>query len=124
MFTEDQQGGRQDKRHFEDGKTPRPGSCQEDFSLKVGNWQAHKLAYSSQREEHERPECVKGGGSTEKVIAVEVVYPPLKEGQALLWSGGFPCGSAGKESAWNAGDLGSIPRLGRSPGEGKGYPCQ
>ena len=35
---------------------------------------------------------------------------------------GFPCGSAGKESACNAGDLGSIPGLGRSPGEGKGYP--
>ena len=34
---------------------------------------------------------------------------------------GLPCGSAGKESAWNAGDLGSIPGLGRSPGEGKGY---
>ena len=32
----------------------------------------------------------------------------------------FPCGSAGKESACNAGDLGSIPGLGRSPGEGKG----
>ena len=37
---------------------------------------------------------------------------------------GFPCGSAGKESAYNAGDLGSIPGLGRSPGEGKGYPLQ
>ena len=36
----------------------------------------------------------------------------------------FPCGSAGKESACNAGDLGSIPRLGRFPGEGKGYPLQ
>ena len=36
----------------------------------------------------------------------------------------FPCGSAGKESAWNAGDLGSIPGLWRSPGEGKGYPLQ
>ena len=34
---------------------------------------------------------------------------------------GFPCGSAGKESTCNAGDLGSIPGLGRSPGEGKGY---
>ena len=32
--------------------------------------------------------------------------------------------SAGKESACNAGDLGSIPGLGRSPGEGKGYPLQ
>ena len=37
---------------------------------------------------------------------------------------GFPCGSAGKESACNEGDLGSIPELGRSPGEGKGYPLQ
>ena len=39
-----------------------------------------------------------------------------------LW--GFPCGSAGKESACNAGDLGMIPGLGKSPGEGKGYPLQ
>ena len=37
---------------------------------------------------------------------------------------GFPCGSAGKESAYNVGDLGSIHGLGRSPGEGKGYPLQ
>ena len=36
----------------------------------------------------------------------------------------FPGGSAGKKSACNAGDLGSIPGLGRSPGEGKGYPLQ
>ena len=35
---------------------------------------------------------------------------------------GFPCGSVGKKSACNAGDLGSIPELGRSPGDGKGYP--
>ena len=35
-----------------------------------------------------------------------------------------PCGSAGKEFASNVGDLGSIPGLGRSPGEGKGYPLQ
>ena len=37
---------------------------------------------------------------------------------------GFSCGSAGKESACNVGDLGSIPGLGRSPGERKGYPLQ
>ena len=37
---------------------------------------------------------------------------------------GFPCDSAGKESACNAGDLGSIPGLGRSPGEKKGYAVQ
>ena len=34
------------------------------------------------------------------------------------------CGSAGKESACNVGDLGSIPGLGRSPGEGNNYPPQ
>ena len=37
---------------------------------------------------------------------------------------GFPDGSAGEESTCNAEDLGSIPGLGRSPGEGKGYPLQ
>ena len=37
---------------------------------------------------------------------------------------GFPGGSDGKESACNAGDLGSIPGLGRSPGERHGYPLQ
>ena len=36
----------------------------------------------------------------------------------------FPAGSDGKESAYNAGDPGSIPGLGRSPGEGNGYPLQ
>ena len=36
----------------------------------------------------------------------------------------LPGGSAGKESAHNAGDLGSIPGIGRLPGEGRGYPLQ
>ena len=35
---------------------------------------------------------------------------------------GLPYDSAGKESTWNVGDMGSIPGFGRSPGEGKGYP--
>ena len=37
---------------------------------------------------------------------------------------GCPCGSAAKECTCNVGDLGSISGLGRSPGEGKGYPVQ
>ena len=37
---------------------------------------------------------------------------------------GLPGGSAGKESARNAGDLGLILGLGRSPGKGNGYPLQ
>ena len=36
----------------------------------------------------------------------------------------FPCGSAGKESTCNAGDLHSIPGSERSPAEGNGYPLQ
>ena len=39
-----------------------------------------------------------------------------------MW--GFPGGSDGKESACNEEDLGSIPRSGRSPGEGNGNPHQ
>ena len=38
--------------------------------------------------------------------------------------GGLPYSSDGKESACSAGDLGSIPGLGRSPGEGNGHPLQ
>ena len=37
---------------------------------------------------------------------------------------GFPGGSDGKESACSAGDLGLIPGLGRSPGEGNGNPLR
>ena len=39
-------------------------------------------------------------------------------------NGDIPGGSAGKESTCNARDLGSIPGLGRSPGDRKGYPLQ
>ena len=42
----------------------------------------------------------------------------------MLYSWGYPGDSAGKEPACNAGDLGSMPGLGRSPGKGKGYPLQ
>ena len=38
--------------------------------------------------------------------------------------GNFPHSSVGKDSICNAGDSGSIPEWGRSPGEGTGYPLQ
>ena len=41
----------------------------------------------------------------------------------MIWEG-FLNNSVGKESSCNAGDLGLIPGLGKSPGEGKGYPLQ
>ena len=44
--------------------------------------------------------------------------------KAYPFSSSFPGGSDGKESACNAGDPGSIPGLGRSPGEGNGNPLQ
>ena len=42
----------------------------------------------------------------------------------LMYILGFPGGSDSRESACNAGDLKSIPDLGKSPGEGNGYPLQ
>ena len=46
------------------------------------------------------------------------------EGMWRVQAGGFPSGSDYKESTCNAGDPNSIPGLGRSPGEGNGYPFQ
>ena len=59
-------------------------------------------------------------------MSVEVFLPlqlfeTILEGWALAL---LPDSSVGKESACNAGDLGSIPGLGRSPGEENGYPLQ
>ena len=48
---------------------------------------------------------------------------PIFKGKTMLFTG-FPGGLDGKGSACNAGDLGSIPELGRSPGEGNGNPLQ
>ena len=48
------------------------------------------------------------------------VHGAAKELDAIY----FPGGSDGKASVYNAGDPGSIPRLGRSPGEGNGNPLQ
>ena len=48
--------------------------------------------------------------------------PSLLSIYYLVW--GFPDSSVGQESASNVGYPRSIPRLGRSPGEGKGYPLQ
>ena len=47
-----------------------------------------------------------------------------KGGWDELGDCGFPGGSVGKEFICSMGDLSSIPGLGRSPGEGKGYPLQ
>ena len=54
-------------------------------------------------------------------VWIKTNWKILQEYQITL---AYPDSSDGKESAGNAGDLGSIPRLGRSAGEGIGYPLQ
>ena len=53
-----------------------------------------------------------------------IVHGVAKSQTRLCNFRGFPHSSDGKESACNAGDLGSIPGLGRFPGEGNGNPFQ
>ena len=59
---------------------------------------------------------------------VQLSHRYMTAGKPWLWLYvpllGFPCGSVGKESTGSAGDLGSIPGLGRSAGEQNGYPLQ
>ena len=62
------------------------------------------------------------GNSTCKLTILESMVRNFKKG--FFWGSGFPHSSVGKESACNAGNPGSIPGLGRSPREGKGYPLQ
>ena len=57
----------------------------------------------------------------DKSSSLHFVYLPADN---LMTTLGFPGGSVSKESARNAGHLGSIPGLGRSPGEGNGNPLQ
>ena len=57
-------------------------------------------------------------------IFVIITYVFLKEKNFGPRSWGFPDSSVGKELACNARDPSSVPRSGRSPGEGKGYPLQ
>ena len=59
-------------------------------------------------------------------LVLELQLSRLKSHDYINWAFmmGFPGGSAGKESACNARDLSLIPGLGRSPGEGNGYPLQ
>ena len=62
--------------------------------------------------------CIKSFKSQRVFLKEVLLFPCFREIQ------GFPCGSAGKDSACNTGDLGWSLGLGRSPGDGKGYPLQ
>ena len=78
--------------------------------------------------------CGKSGGKCSLLLKRSSgKFPKRKSRRREIWkrhrknsesAGNFPGGLAGKESACNAGDLGSIPEWGRSPGEGPGNPLQ
>ena len=59
-----------------------------------------------------------------RIIRIQIPHYVSEVIIQLAFSVGFSDGSVGKESACNAGDPGSIPGLGRSSGEGIGYPFQ
>ena len=84
--------------------------------------------------------CISANGRTNWAVAVLVYYCLIPEEMCssqdsftflhILWNDYLPpaiipsYGSDGKESACSGGDLGSVPRSGRSPGERKSYPFQ
>ena len=71
------------------------------------------------------PRCRKcRGWLDQRINAHSSLRPEYAFSKGLALQFGLPGGSAGKESACNVGDLCSIPGLGRSPGERKGYPLQ
>ena len=60
----------------------------------------------------------------ERIAGISFTMSQCEGKSARLKVLGFPCSSVGKESACNAGDLGSVPGSRRSPGEGNGNPLQ
>ena len=92
------------------------GDCEGQRSLACGStWSLRKSDTNEQLNHHKKlPE---EEGSIPDLSAQALTSTPNS-------SMGVHDSSVGKESTCNAGDLGSIPGLGRSPGEGKGYPLQ
>ena len=74
------------------------------------------------------PTELSGKPSLQRIFPAQESNPDLSHCRRILYQlnhkGSPSCGSAGRESARDAGDLGLIPGLGRSPGEGKGHPLQ
>ena len=68
----------------------------------------------------------KGRGIRDQIATIRWIIKKARvsEKHLFLLYWGFPGGSEVKASVWNAGDLGLIPGLGRSPGEGNGNPLQ
>ena len=86
----------------------KPGGLQSMGSQRVGHDWATSVSFFLSLQKSCRPEGSSKIHSHKKVLKGKNLH--------------FPGGSAGKNSACNVGDLGLIPGLGRSPGEGDGYP--
>ena len=84
-----------------------------------GAWQAHIQSTGLQRVSHERA-CAHTHARTHTHTHVRNIEIDRQFNLSI----GFPGSSDGKESACKVGDPGSIPELGRSPGEGNGNPLQ
>ena len=98
-----------------------PGESRGQRKLAGYSPQGHTESDTTEDTQHRRharafSRCTELGLLFVEVCGLLIVVPSLVVA--------FPGGSAGKESACNAGDLGSVPGLGRAPGEGKGYPLQ
>jgi len=101
--------------------TEEPGGLQSTGSQRVGHDWATSLHFTSQF-----TGCLPITEQRENtIISISSPHHPflflIKEPRGWL---GFPGGSEGKASTCNAGDLGSIPGSGKSPGEGNGNPLQ
>ena len=93
------------------------------FQARILEWVAISFSRgSSQPRNRTWVSCTGSGWSGDEVIITGQSGKSLK--QSFEIGMGFPCSSVGKESACSAEDLGSIPGLGRSPGERNGYPLQ
>ena len=92
-----------------------PISCRQDFSLHDLPWvpKGRSERLSIKRRTAKKPPVARLEGPEKHI---KIWRPTTWDGGSSL---GFPCGSAGKESACNVGDLGLIPELGRSLGKGK-----
>ena len=87
-------------------------------------WGGHKRRMPAEAESQKLEKAINGFSPEvsweSAALAIYWFQPNETVFRLLVSRTGFPCGSAGKEYACDAGDLGLIPGLGRSPGEGKG----
>ena len=112
------------------GASPRPLSLRgkmpgERGLARVSLWESGALAFEPELQEWSgvgRMARTNPSGWVAWLPEGEAELPSPCPEDSLLLVTFLPCGSAGKESACSAGDLGSIPGLRRSAGEGKGYP--